>query len=140
MDGSIRLLVEDVATEFGVPAKDILGPWQQRRVSRIRHLCFALCIDVLRANGAEVGAVFGRSANTVLEGAMRYRMLLKNDESARLVFEKVAAIHGERFRLSLLGELDFMNRMVTRYRRRAHVIAGLLGIEGAERQEAEAAE
>jgi hypothetical protein len=136
----LRLLVEDVSAETGMPAADILGPWQRRGVSRIRQVCFALGIDVLHASAAEIGRVFNRHHTTVLEGAVRGRMLMKRDYDARRLAETVGVIHGDRLRLSLIGELEMMNRTIAKCRRRAHVIAGLLGIEGAERQEAEAAE
>jgi hypothetical protein len=139
MYDSLRLLVEDVSAEAGIPARDILGPWQHRGVSRIRQVCFALSLDVLHASAPEVGRLFSRSPNTVLDGAVRGRMLIKRDDDARRIFETVGIVHRDRFRLALIGELELMNRTIARYRRRAFVIAGLLGVDGAALDEREVA-
>jgi hypothetical protein len=135
----IRLLVAEVAQETGVSARDILGPSQTLPVARARHLCFTVAVDVMRATRAEVGIAMNRSDATVHEGTQRGRKRLLWDTEFRRVHETVSASYRDRYRLALIGELELMNRTIARCRKRAGVIAELLGL-GSEEQRAEAAE
>ena len=143
VNDQIRMLIEDVAGELGIDSRLIRASAPTRIGSRARDLCWLVAVDALRIRQVDVAAVFGCAPGSIAIALnQRARKLLDTDIETRRIYETAAALFRERSRLALLAELEVMNRTIARYRKRAAVIAGLLGVGGTvtEEQESEAAE
>lgn len=138
MTAAIQSIVQDVAREFGVEARDIVGPYRYAELARARRLCYLLVRDLLHVGASEIGRAIGkRHESTVAAGWHAAQAELSRDDEFRRVYDTVRINHRERADLTLVSELRDINRTIRALQKRAALIAEKLGLTEEQAQAAE---
>ena len=69
-------IIDQVATKYGIAAREIIGPWRPRHITKARHEAMYRCRTELFMSYPKIGAIFGgRDHTSVLHGVVKHALV-----------------------------------------------------------------
>lgn len=65
---TVRVILDEVSVEFGIPTAEILSPWREERLLPARHAAMALARRHTALSLTQIGRAMRRDHSTVLAG------------------------------------------------------------------------